>query len=182
MKICIKCKSEFNGRRCLPCNRLRNRVRAKANPEKTKAYKAKYEALNREKLNAKRVLKYAENKANGIYRIQNPINNRYRVADYAAKNPDYYRIKRHLRRARKHLSGGTLSAGLTEKLLILQIGKCACCRATLTKTKFHLDHIMPLALSGSNTDDNIQLLCPACNQSKHSKHPIDFMQSRGFLL
>lgn len=35
---------------------------------------------------------------------------------------------------------------------------------------------------GSNTDDNIQLLCKTCNLSKGAKHPIDFMQSKGFLL
>lgn len=45
-----------------------------------------------------------------------------------------------------------------------------------------MDHIMPLALGGTNTDDNIQLLCPTCNRSKHAKHPVDFMQQRGFLL
>jgi 5-methylcytosine-specific restriction endonuclease McrA len=47
---------------------------------------------------------------------------------------------------------------------------------------YHLDHIVPLAIGGTNTDDNIQLLRQKCNQQKSAKHPIDFMQSRGFLL
>jgi 5-methylcytosine-specific restriction endonuclease McrA len=47
---------------------------------------------------------------------------------------------------------------------------------------YHIDHIMPLALGGSNTDDNIQLLRQRCNNQKCAKHPVDFMQSRGFLL
>jgi hypothetical protein len=41
---------------------------------------------------------------------------------------------------------------------------------------------MPLALGGSNTDDNMQLLRAICNYHKYTKHPIDFMQSKGFLL
>lgn len=40
---------------------------------------------------------------------------------------------------------------------------------------------MPIARGGSNTDDNVQLLCPACNLKKSAKHPVDFMQERGFL-
>jgi len=47
---------------------------------------------------------------------------------------------------------------------------------------FHMDHIMPIALGGSNTDDNMQLLRKECNLQKQAKHPIDFMQSRGLLL
>lgn len=47
---------------------------------------------------------------------------------------------------------------------------------------YHLDHVMPLALGGSNTDDNMQLLRDRCNLQKHAKHPVDFMQERGFLL
>jgi len=35
---------------------------------------------------------------------------------------------------------------------------------------------------GSNTDDNMQLLRKLCNLQKHAKHPVDFMQERGFLL
>ena len=46
----------------------------------------------------------------------------------------------------------------------------------------HLDHIMPLALGGSNTDDNIQLLRARCNLQKRAKHPVDFMRERGYLI
>ncbi|MDD5084228.1 MAG: HNH endonuclease [Candidatus Moranbacteria bacterium] len=86
----------------------------------------------------------------------------------------------HKRRALKQQSGGTLSKGLPEKLYQLQRGKCPCCRQPLGKD-FHMDHIMPLALGGSNEDSNIQLLRKTCNLQKQAKHPVDFMQSRGFL-
>ncbi len=35
---------------------------------------------------------------------------------------------------------------------------------------------------GANIDGNIQLLTGLCNRQKHTKHPVDFMQERGFLL
>jgi 5-methylcytosine-specific restriction endonuclease McrA len=78
-------------------------------------------------------------------------------------------------------SGGKLSPDLAERLYELQGGKCACCGKPLGE-KYHLDHIMPLALGGANTDDNMQLLTARCNIQKSAKHPIDFMQERGFLL
>lgn len=74
------------------------------------------------------------------------------------------------------------NADIQDKLLVLQRGRCACCRCDLRNEKYHLDHHMPLALGGAHDDRNMQLLCKTCNLSKHSKHPVDFMQSRGFLL
>jgi 5-methylcytosine-specific restriction endonuclease McrA len=84
-------------------------------------------------------------------------------------------------RSRKRANGGTLSKGLAEKLFKLQQGKCPCCKQPLGRN-YHLDHIVPTALGGSNSDDNMQLLRATCNHQKHAKHPIDFMQQRGFLL
>lgn len=102
-------------------------------------------------------------------------------ATWRKLNPDALSTYRQNRRARTLKAGGTLSRGLSARLFKLQKGKCACCGLPLG-TDYHMDHIMPLALGGSNTDDNIQLLRQRCNNQKHSKHPIDFMQSRGFLL
>jgi len=50
-------------------------------------------------------------------------------------------------------------------------------------TKFiEVDHIYPIALGGTNEGSNLQLLCRFCNRSKGAKHPVDYMQKRGFLL
>lgn len=132
--------------------------------------------------------KYASNNASKI-RGQSKewrLVNKKHIADYKDRwvsvNRDRARMHNKIRRARKRANGGKLSIGLIGKIMILQRRKCACCYADLSVNIYHLDHIMPLALGGKNEDYNIQLLCPACNLSKHAKHPVEFMQQRGFLL
>ena len=143
-----------------------------AHPDKVKARHAAYHAANYEKINASHAQRHEAN----------PDKAKAREAKWRAAHPEACRIKCHNRRARKRENGGKLSKGLADKLFKLQRGKCACgCKQALGDN-YHLDHIMPLALGGSNTDDNIQLLRQRCNNQKHAKHPVDFMQQRGFLL
>lgn len=97
-----------------------------------------------------------------------------------AANPGAKKAYNQNRRA-KVKSTGTLSKDIIPKLFALQKGRCPCCAKPLGDD-YHIDHKMPLALGGSNTDDNIQLLRAECNLQKNAKHPVDFMQSRGFLL
>ena len=97
-------------------------------------------------------------------------------------DPVLERIRCANRRARIKQVGGTLSPNIVDRLTAAQGGKCACCRTRLTKANRHLDHIQPLARGGPNIDANCQMLCASCNCSKRHRDPIEFMQSRGFLL
>lgn len=99
---------------------------------------------------------------------------------YRINNIEAYRVHTRNRRARQ-IASGVLSKGIAKKLYSLQRGKCACCGLPLGDD-YHLDHIMPLALGGTNTDNNIQLLRATCNRQKNAMHPVDFMRQRGFLL
>lgn len=173
-RFCPKCQVETERNKkgdCKPCQKMykaawyaanRDRLNAKtanwklANPEKVKALKATYQAANPEKVNAQ-------------------------IKAWRKANPEAMRIICQNYRSRKRINGGILSKNLSEKLFKLQKGKCPCCNQPLGDN-YHLDHIVPIALGGSNTDDNIQLLRGTCNHQKHAKHPIDFMQSKGFLL
>lgn len=101
--------------------------------------------------------------------------------DWQRRNPEKVSAYKNNRRAKTSGALGLISSDLKSRLFSLQKGKCACCGLPLGDN-YHLDHIMPLALGGTNTDDNIQLLRQRCNNQKHKKHPIDFMQERGFLL
>jgi 5-methylcytosine-specific restriction endonuclease McrA len=67
-----------------------------------------------------------------------------------------------------------------KSLFARQRGKCVVCKRSIKK-EFHIDHIVPVSRGGDNYIQNIQLLCPSCNLSKHSKDSVCFMQSRGFL-
>jgi hypothetical protein len=143
----------------------------KENSAKIRASNLQYKAKNAEKIK----------EYNAQFRIENLEKMRERSRKNRLKNPERGRIDAHNRRSRKRNNGGKLSNGLAEKLYKLQKGKCACCGKRLGDD-YHLDHILPLALGGENIDSNMQLLSSMCNQQKHAKHPIEFMQSRGFLL
>lgn len=170
---CIKCGSSARNARgdCKMCNRATNAAWRTANPEKCKARSAKHRASNPEKTRAR----------SAAWRAENPTNVKVNFSAWVKKNPEAMRVHEQNRRAREIASGGKLSRGLSKKLYALQKGKCACCKQPLG-AGYHLDHIMPLVLGGTNTDNNIQLLRQRCNNQKHAKHPIDFMQLRGFLL
>lgn len=87
-----------------------------------------------------------------------------RVNAWKKANPEFKLRENHRRRARKR---GELSVGIRDKLIALQKGKCAVCRGV--PKIWHLDHIVPLAAGGSNTDDNAQMLCGPCNWKRAQK-------------
>lgn len=173
--------------------------RRASNPEEHRAEVALYRANNADKIRASRAAHYdpQKNKKRGaIYRAANGSKVRSQKAEYAEANskkivakvaawrkehPDAHRVASHNRRAKLRENGGRLSRGLAAKLFTLQRGKCACCALPLGDD-YQMDHTMPIALGGSNTDDNIQLLRRRCNSQKNAKDPVRFMQERGFLL
>lgn len=142
-----------------------------ANFDKVKERGARYRSANREKVIA----------TAAKYRAENKEKIRAATTLWRSKNLDYLRLVQHRRRARKRGSAGVLSVDLKDKLFKLQKGKCPCCGLALGRN-YHLDHIMPLARGGLNTDSNIQLLRAVCNLRKNAKHPADFMREKGFLI
>lgn len=131
---------------------------------------AEYKAKNREKLNEK----------SKRYKQRNPEKVRATKAAWNAANRGKRLAYGARRRGLERTGNGCVSANIVEKLMLLQKGMCACCGRPLDD--YELDHIMPLALGGETTDSNMQLLRKSCNRQKSAKHPIDFMQQRGFLL
>lgn len=192
-----KAYREANKEKCLKSSRewrLANPEKVKkavnswrlANQDRIKEKCSEYQAKHKDTLKISNAEYYLKNKSkaalSGALRYAaNPEEHKARCALWVKENPDAAKLIQANRRARKKNAQGNLSRGLVDRLHLLQQGKCACCKQPLGSS-FHLDHIMPLALGGSNTDDNIQLLRQRCNNQKHAKHPIDFMQSRGFLL
>lgn len=143
----------------------------KENAGKLKAAVARYRAENAETIDAYQ--------AGYRARYKNENREKYMASKKAWElaNPEARRLNALNRRA-KMRAAGRLSKGIIASLLASQRGLCACCGEDLSETGYHVDHIMPIALGGSNTDDNVQLLTPACNLRKGSMHPEAYMQKR----
>lgn len=143
-----------------------------------------YVSRNKDKVADRQKRYYSLNAASAKKRAKEWFENnkeraKARASKYYKNNPEVFHNSRVVRRERE--STGRLSGGLVSKLLILQKGLCPCCKKPLGDD-YHVDHIIPLALGGKNEDRNIQLLRGSCNMQKHAKHPVDFMQERGFLI
>lgn len=124
-----------------------------------------------------------KDKISAYYRehnIKHRESNSIKRKKYRQENPEVAKNSKAKRRSLEK-DNGKLSKGILTQLYQIQKGLCICCKEPLGDD-YHLDHIMPLALGGTNTDDNVQLLKAKCNLQKSAKHPVDFMQSKGFLL
>jgi 5-methylcytosine-specific restriction endonuclease McrA len=99
-----------------------------------------------------------------------------RTREYRKRHPEMMREAKAKRRGI-----GRLPRGTVKRIGEAQRWKCAVCRCDI-HDGYHMDHIMPLARGGEHAPNNLQLLCGPCNLRKSAKHPVDFMQSRGFLL
>lgn len=188
MKPCRKCggtdRNKFG--QCLACKkRCRDNYNAR-HPGRARELHAKWIAANREKARAMQAKWAAANpeyvRANSLrWNKENLQHCRDSEKKRREEHPEMHKAIVHKRRALKKKSGGSFTAEEVRSMLKRQRGKCLVCKVDISKA-YHIDHVMPLVLGGSNGISNIQLLCPHCNLSKQSKHPITFMQSRGFLL
>jgi 5-methylcytosine-specific restriction endonuclease McrA len=108
------------------------------------------------------------------YALQNPEKVKQMVKDWGIRNPDKRRISNLNRIARKNSAEGKFEKKDIQSLYLSQDGKCASCFEELIQ--YHIDHIMPLVLGGSNWPSNLQLLCVKCNCSKGAKHPEEWKE------
>ncbi len=117
-------------------------------------------------------------------RADDPDKQRNQERKYRRENPAVGAAKDHNRRARKRGAPGSHTGRDIQDLLTRQNGKCLLCHGTLRKSgksKYHLDHVIPLALGGSNDSGNLQLLCPPCNLKKNARHPDEVAKEMGLL-
>jgi 5-methylcytosine-specific restriction endonuclease McrA len=162
--------------RCKACVQAQIREWHERHKERVRAIKIKYSQANRDKSNASARRSYWENRAEDRKRL-----NAYQ-REYRNKNPERHRAHLAKRRKQIRIESAHYTAEDVKLLLAAQRGLCAepTCRVDL-KAGYHVDHIMPLCLGGTNEASNIQVLCPRCNIRKHSKHPIDWAQQNGRL-
>lgn len=211
MKTCTKCreqksldlysknKSTSDGlqQQCKACNAAHYKLNAEkvlariaatyaADSTKTKERAAKWYSDNTERARAAQAKWAAANrdvkaKSNDAWAKKNPEKLKEMRRKSYLKNPERQNSGTRAYRARKRGAEGSHTVGDILQLMQIQKSRCAAC-ATDISQKYHVDHVMPLALGGSNDKSNLQLLCQSCNTSKGAKHPADFMRKRGFLL
>jgi 5-methylcytosine-specific restriction endonuclease McrA len=87
-------------------------------------------------------------------------------------NPGKVIASSHRYRARRAGSTGTHTAEDVQAQYARQHGRCFWCHEKVTD--YHVDHVVPLILGGSNGPENLVIACPHCNISKRDKHPMDF--------
>lgn len=141
------------------------------NRDRAKVTRAAYYESNKKAIKEASALRYAANAE--VVKVK--------TAEWRKANPEAKRTHNQNRRARKNYGGGKISKGLAAQLFALQKGLCPCCNQPLG-SDFQYDHILPLALGGLHADGNIQLMRAVCNNRKNAMHPVDYMQSKGFLL
>jgi len=188
-RFCPKCQTETERNKkgdCKPCAIVRVKKWIENNREKHNKKCAEWAKNHPEKGRARSAIYWQKNRAFILQkdkekREKDPAKYVQMARNYAKKYPDKVNARNAARRAKRKNQAGIVSTNIIEKLKELQQNKCPCCKKPLGDN-YHLDHIVPLALGGKHDDSNLQLLIANCNQQKYNKHPIDFMQERGFLL
>jgi hypothetical protein len=137
--------------------------------EKDAATQKRYRASNPGKTNAAKL----------AYVGRNPDAVREHKRNWAKRNRESQNAHTRNWRANRRNADGVHTREEIEAIYDRQKHKCAACGK---KAKLTADHYYPLSRGGTNHAKNIQGLCLSCNSAKNNKHPIDFMQSRGFLL
>jgi 5-methylcytosine-specific restriction endonuclease McrA len=96
-----------------------------------------------------------------------------RGAAYHAAHREQSRAKYNAYRSRKMRATGTHTAADVQAQYKRQHGRCYWCSKKVG-SDYHVDHVVPLFLGGSNGPENIVVACPWCNESKGAKHPMDW--------
>lgn len=199
VKPCIKCGAidRYADGECRPCAKAaakkrynenkekeleRNRAWREKNPEYARNWRLKNLDKHQEQCRNWHRVNADKSKANNAaWKRENKDKIRQRERQWRIENPELARRRDQNRRMSRNANGGKLSKNIVERLMALQNGKCVCCGVKLNGS-YELDHIMPIALGGSNSDDNVQLLRVSCNRKKGAKHPLDWAREQGRLL
>jgi len=168
--------------RCRDCKNERQRKLAAGNIERYREYARRSYARHREKRLAAVRTAHERNPQpcrDRVRRWRKDNADAYRAwhASYRKRNREVLRERGRVassrRRARELAATGSHERGDIEAQYERQRGRCYWCGKKVGDD-YHVDHVTPLALGGTNGPENIVVACPHCNLSKSAKHPMDF--------
>jgi 5-methylcytosine-specific restriction endonuclease McrA len=141
-----------------------------ANPESVRAYrertKGRLAAYYR--ANAERASQQARER-----RLADPARNKARCAAWGKANPGKKRALDLRRRRRIEFNGGHYTGVEWAALKARYDYRCLMCGRSEPEIKLTFDHVVPVALGGTNDIGNGQPLCRPCNLSKGAR-TLDF--------
>lgn len=204
VKECSKCHVEkntnefylFNGKLrawCISCVSDVQKERRANDPEKYRAITRKSAREHRETrrnwmaANREHMRQYARRYRHihrEKFRIQDQIRNsrevrRHQIREqsrlWAKNNPDKHSAKIARYRTRK---SNAAQIELINRDAIIERDKWTCylCGKICTSEDVTLDHVVPLFLGGTHTEDNLRVACRSCNCSKGAKPLDDFLK------
>lgn len=142
----------------------------KKNPDKTAAYCKKYKQDN----------KYTILQSQLNWRNKNKDQITVYNSQYLKENLSRIVTRNRNKRAKYRNSEGSHTLQDILDLLISQNNLCNGCQSDLVK--FDVDHIIPLSRGGSNSPNNLQILCPHCNRSKNDKTMEEWLEHKDKIL
>lgn len=143
---------------CKACVNQDSRRFREENPGRTKFFRARYKAANRDAVLRKK-REHARKSASSV---------RETLRRWRENNPDRVRAQKWRRKSRET---GCFSSDEWSDLKQRYGNRCLCCgRDDVSLT---VDHVVPVSRGGSNDIVNIQPLCQSCN-SKKGTRIIDF--------
>lgn len=177
MKECTRCKEtkpleDFNrkaerkdGRRsrCRDCEKELDALR-RATPEHKAALRRYWDT---DEYKALRAAEYQRNREK-IRASQKEYRKKYR------KRPEVVESRRIENHNRRNSLTGTLPADCMEQLIAKYGDKCMNPECKTPESKLTIDHVKPVSKGGTNTMDNVQILCARCNEAKGNRNSNDY--------
>lgn len=171
---------------CRNCNNQAKRDRYQKNPDRYRQYTAEYRQQNYEatiertknwrarnpEYHTLKAKEWNENHpgASVEYARQYRIRFPNYAAQWAKANREKVNARTRRYRTRKLNAPGSHTGDDVLKQLASQKNKCWWCSKDLGD-EWHVDHVIPLSRSGSNSPENLVIACPPCNHSKSNKLP-----------
>lgn len=153
---------------CKDCKKAENKVYREINRSKIATQQITYRVTKLPTISMKQK----------AYRDANIDKERMRERNYRKANLEKVNAKKRRYRARKRNAEGTHTAADVAKQFTAQKGRCWWCGNKLkvsSRGKYEVDHVVALSKGGSNNPENLVCACPACNSSKNSRTPLDFI-------